>query len=290
MNSELPAPLVAADVDLRGFNGFILDVDRLLASELVALGKPAECWAAVMLWCRAWKQSPPASLPDDDRILASFSGAGSNWAKVKREALRGFVKCSDGRLYHRVLSAEANDAWERRKKFRERSAKANEAKRIGGRNDRENPGSESVQQGALKESSLDATSTPTRNLQGLQQGDLQGGVQGHLNGRHKDSLEPPVEEKGREGKKEERKKDAASAAPEVPSDEADLFRRGRAVFGKEAGGLVTKLLAAKGKSIPLARAAIEQASTKSDPREYIGGILRGQEKPANPNDLWDKGL
>lgn len=261
MNSELPAPLVPLDVDIRGFPGFVLDVDRLLASELVALGDPAGCWAALMLWCRAWKQSPPASLPDDDRILAAFSGAGKSWPKVKEMATRGFIKCSDGRLYHKVLAKEANDVWTRRKKFRDRSIKANDQRWN--------------KEGGDKESLIDPT--------GIQQG----AQQPLLNGSHKESLEPPVEEKRRE---EERKKDAASAAPEPPSDEADLYRRGRSVLGTGSGGLVTKLLAAKGKSIPLARAAIEQASTKSDPREYIGGILRGPEKPANPNDLWDKGL
>lgn len=70
------------------------------------------------------------------------------------------------------------------------------------------------------------------------------------------------------------KKDAADAAPDP---EKELFRRGREVLGKSAGGMISKLLAAKQKSIPLARAAIEQASTKSDPREYIGGIIRGKQ-------------
>lgn len=111
-------PLVSTEVDLRGFSGFMLNVDRLLASELVALGKPEECWAAVMLWCRAWKQSPPASLPNDDRILAAFSGAGARWPKVKEMALRGFVICSDGRLYHQVLADEANAAWQKRKAYK----------------------------------------------------------------------------------------------------------------------------------------------------------------------------
>ena len=36
------------------------------------------------------------------------------------------------------------------------------------------------------------------------------------------------------------------------------------------------LLDAKGGSIPLARAAVEQASTKEDPREYLGAIIRGR--------------
>lgn len=75
------------------------------------------------------------------------------------------------------------------------------------------------------------------------------------------------------------------AAPAALDPEVDLFRRGREVLGKQAGGLISKLLAAKQKSIPQARAAIEQASTKSDPREYIGAVIRGQQKSAEPNWL-----
>lgn len=73
---------------------------------------------------------------------------------------------------------------------------------------------------------------------------------------------------------EERKKDAADAA--LP--EADLFRRGKEVLGKNGGGLVKNLLKAKQNNVPLARAAIEQASTKEDPREYVGAIIRGREE------------
>jgi len=130
--SDLPSPLVPDDVDLRGFSGFMLDVDRLLASELVALGTPEECWAATMLWCRAWKQSPPGSLPNDDRILAAFSGAGPRWSKVKEMALRGFVLCSDGRLHHHVLAEQVMSAWQKRQSYRndqERLKKWREDKR-----------------------------------------------------------------------------------------------------------------------------------------------------------------
>jgi len=115
--NTLPDPLVPSEVDLCGFPGFVLNVDRLLASELVALGSPEECWAALMLWCRAWQQTPPASLPNDERVLASFSGAGRRWNKVKEIALRGFVECSDGRLYHRVLAEEATKAWKKRQQY-----------------------------------------------------------------------------------------------------------------------------------------------------------------------------
>ena len=148
----MTAPLVSQEVDLRGFSGFMLDVDRLLASELVALGTPEECWAAVMLWCRAWKQQPAGSLPDDDRILAAFSGTGKRWKDVKAMALRGFIKCDDGRLYHRVLCEEANNAWERRKKFKERSARANERRWSGNPSAIQQGVQQGVQQASDKES------------------------------------------------------------------------------------------------------------------------------------------
>lgn len=71
-------------------------------------------------------------------------------------------------------------------------------------------------------------------------------------------------------------KDAApNGAPIVETDEADLFRRGKIILGQSAGGLIASLLKAKKGSVPLARAAIEQASTKENPREYIGAVIRG---------------
>lgn len=82
------------------------------------------------------------------------------------------------------------------------------------------------------------------------------------------------------------KKDAApdGAHPVHPTDEADLFRRGKEVLGKNAGGLIASLRKSKG-SIPLARAAIEQASTKENPREYIGRVINGA--AGSGNDFYD---
>ncbi len=58
------------------------------------------------------------------------------------------------------------------------------------------------------------------------------------------------------------------------SEEAELFERGKKVLGKDSGGLIAKLLKSK-KEVPLARAAIEMAATKQNPREYIGRVLSG---------------
>lgn len=81
------------------------------------------------------------------------------------------------------------------------------------------------------------------------------------------------------------KQDAAAAGGEPPSAEKQLFERGKIVLGQNAGGQISKLLKAKG-SVALARAAIETASTKENPREYVAAILRGNQeaaaKPYNP--------
>lgn len=124
------------DTELRDLDGFMLNVERLLASELWALSSGEEFKAAVGLWCRAWKQVPAGSLPNDDRVLAAFSGAGKSWPKLKKMALRGFVLCSDGRLYHLVLCQDVERAAERkaehladREADRDRLRKWREAKR-----------------------------------------------------------------------------------------------------------------------------------------------------------------
>lgn len=127
-------PLTPADCDLRDFAFMPLDASRLLDSDLFALATGDEFKAAIALWCKAWMQIPAGSLPDDDRVLAHLSGAGAKWKKVKEMALRGFVKCEDGRLYHSVVCEKANEAWAKKQSYRERSKKGN-AKRWGSQKD-----------------------------------------------------------------------------------------------------------------------------------------------------------
>lgn len=99
-----------------------LDVQRLRDSELVSDASAQEFRAAVLLWCAAWHQVPAASLPDKDTTLARLAGYGQSeqraWRKVRDGALRGFVLCSDGRLYHPVVAEKAMDAWAERQEFK----------------------------------------------------------------------------------------------------------------------------------------------------------------------------
>jgi hypothetical protein len=73
-------------------------------------------------------------------------------------------------------------------------------------------------------------------------------------------------------------KNAAPSGAAIPNGEIELFERGKSILGNSASGLIAKLLKAKNGNIPLARAALEMASTKQSPREYVGAIVRGAQE------------
>jgi len=111
---ELPVPFLPAEVDLRDFPFLPLDVVRLRDSELAASVSGEEFRAAVLLWCASWHQIPAGSLPDDDVQLSTLAGFGrvvKEWKRHRKGALHGWIKCSDGRLYHCVVAEKAREAW-----------------------------------------------------------------------------------------------------------------------------------------------------------------------------------
>lgn len=126
--TDLPEPLTPLDCDLRTYEWMPLDVNRLLTSETWILGTADEKVAALTLWCESWRQVPAASLPDDDRMLAHLSRAGSAWKKVREAVMRSWVKCSDGRLYHPVVAEKARFSWGEKQAQRARTEAARLAK------------------------------------------------------------------------------------------------------------------------------------------------------------------
>lgn len=93
---------------------------HLIGSEFNAKATDAEFRAAHNLWWAAWHQVPAASLPDNDSALARFADLGRDvraFRRVKDAALHGFVKCSDGRLYHQFLAREAQKAWAEKQRY-----------------------------------------------------------------------------------------------------------------------------------------------------------------------------
>lgn len=92
-----------------------LHVARLRDSDLASEEHPEACWYAVLLWSASWHQLPAASLPDNDAVLAKLVGLGRDvktFRKHRAGALRGFVTCDDGRLYHPMVAEQAMIAWE----------------------------------------------------------------------------------------------------------------------------------------------------------------------------------
>lgn len=116
--SEAPQPLTPPECDLQDFAFMPLDVARLRDSSLASDETPEACWAAVLLWATSWHQIPAASIPNNDMWIAKHAGYALRgkvdraWKGVRDGALRGFIECSDGRLYHPVVAEKAREAWQ----------------------------------------------------------------------------------------------------------------------------------------------------------------------------------
>ncbi len=130
--AELPPPIVSAEVDLRGMEYMPLKGDILFKSTTWLKGSHEARSAALRLWWHSFAHEvPAASLPDDDQLLAEYAGYGEvvkAWLKIKPQAMRGWLKCDDGRLYHKIVAELALEAWKGRVKNREKVRKWREKK------------------------------------------------------------------------------------------------------------------------------------------------------------------
>lgn len=104
-------PLVPVTCDVTSYPFMPVDVNRLLKSDSWLLATPEERSASMCLWLESWQQIPAASLPNDEKLLANFSKAGTRWKKVREHALRGWILCSDNRWYHHVVAEKALEGW-----------------------------------------------------------------------------------------------------------------------------------------------------------------------------------
>lgn len=131
----LPAPLVPVECDMQNFMRMPLAVGRLLGSDtwIAAAEDPRLGHALISLWCEAWRQVPAGSLPDADLTLQRFSMCPSakEWVRVRDRALAGWVRCSDGRLYHPTVCEMALEGWLEKLGSRHKAGAGN-AKKWGG--------------------------------------------------------------------------------------------------------------------------------------------------------------
>src|ERR1700720_4312805 len=102
---------------------------RLFNSDFEMTATDTEFRCAIKLYWAAWQQCPAGSLPNSEDGLCRLAGLGRDvrkWRKISARVLHGFIECSDGRLYHPLLSAEAKRAYAHRVKDRARKAKYRE--------------------------------------------------------------------------------------------------------------------------------------------------------------------
>ena len=127
----MTAPLVPPDLVIPRLPWVPVYADRLWESNFFAVATDAEFKAAFCLWLKSWTQTPPGSLPNDDRLLcrlAELNGNLAKWGKVKRLALRNWILCSDERLYHPVVAELVLEAAKKLKGKQERMANARAAR------------------------------------------------------------------------------------------------------------------------------------------------------------------
>ena len=117
-----PAAPYPADTRAKGWR-FELDHERIRQSDTWALA-PAELrpWL-LMLWMVAWEQTPCASLPADDLLIAARLGMpAKSFTKHREVLMRGWWLADDGRLYHDVMSERVVAMLAKREKDQKRTA------------------------------------------------------------------------------------------------------------------------------------------------------------------------
>lgn len=258
-------PLTPPECDLRGLEWMPLFGDRLFASETWLMASPEGRCAALALWWAAWKQKPAASLADDDRVLAQLAGYGmaiKAWRQIRDEAMRGFIKCSDGRLYHPVVAEQAIEAWERRIKDRERKARWRKGRDGGGDGE-----------AAQEERGRDAGETGTGASPSASR---DGSVRVDRTGQDRT---------GQEEEKEPSSLRSDGAVPARPDVRTELFRSGLAEVRRLTGMPDGRARALLGKCL---KAAEDNASTVSDairrcadhrPADAVPWLLQACQKP-----------
>ncbi|WP_010545229.1 DUF1376 domain-containing protein [Sphingomonas elodea] len=265
---ERPAPLTPADADLQDFPFMPLHVARLRDSDLAAEAHPEACWYAVLLWASSWHQVPAGSLPDNDAVLARLCGLGRDlrtFRKHRDDALRGFVPCSDGRLYHPVVAELVIEAWRRKQEQRWRTELAR-IKKANQRNGTELP-SPTLEEFLARDKPVPVPDlslgtrpeVPKDNAsKGQGQGQREG--QGHTSSDADAS--------------------GAAAPPTPPDPEKVMFDAGRQLLGAAgmsadaAGRLLGKWKRDYGPEAVITALGKAQREGAIDPKSFIEGCLR----------------
>lgn len=82
-------------------------VDDFAADGVVESMTTEQVGAYILLLCKAWKEDPGGSIPDDDAILARWARTGAqHWSTIREGVLRAFVRQGDGRWHQKRMALE----------------------------------------------------------------------------------------------------------------------------------------------------------------------------------------
>ena len=128
VNGGQPEPPYPADTRSRGWK-FELDLERIVDSDTWQVAPPDLRPWLLMLWAMSWRCTPTGALPGDDYLIAARIGMPLTMFQTYRETLlRGWIRHSDGKLYHetiteRVVSMLAMRAGEKKRQADYRAKK-----------------------------------------------------------------------------------------------------------------------------------------------------------------------
>lgn len=127
LHHRLPAPLVGAEVKLRNSSGWTVhpqDLKDALSGRTSYIRVMKMCLAV-----NSWHSLPPGSLPNNDNAIFDIGAWGTRrqFARDRDEILDLWILCSDGRLYHPIVAADALRCWT--SGYRRRTAIENDDKR-----------------------------------------------------------------------------------------------------------------------------------------------------------------
>lgn len=102
---------------------FLLYVDEFTSDGVVEAMTTKEVGAYFLLLCKAWRENPPGSIPDDDRVLARWARlTPDEWTECRTGVLAAFTLGTDSRWHQKRMRAEYNKLV-KRSRDRSRSAK-----------------------------------------------------------------------------------------------------------------------------------------------------------------------
>lgn len=249
-----------------------LDVRRLRDSEFSASVTGEAFRAGVLLWCAAWHQVPAASLPDNDTELSNLAGFGRvirEWKRVREQALNGFIKCSDGRLYHAVIAEKAMAAFAAKERhaygrFCDRMRKENKVREKEGKPQFGIPSIEQWKSGAYPHGIPPEATTVSAGIPS--EIPLKGNGEGTERRGNGEGTEPPSVPDGTGG-------DAAKPTDQLTKDE--LWAAGKSLLmaaglpKAQCGSFVGKLVKDYGDQVVVDAVRAAVVARPADPMEYL---------------------